>query len=220
MCDIPCRSLLHEAAHGTNSSWCTICKVEHCCGLPTGHVVACPQVIWLRLPKMIRMYRMLRFYRQLQQSTRRPSVISGIVRFIPLILFLTHISACIWWYIGTIRMPIAELKSGDPSVKWEEDHGIHEVPVWVNFYSGLGVYELWPDSVGIWKQYVFSMYWTSSTLSCASLVGTATPKNPVEILFTIWYAPSVCASVPCFVIVQCPHGKLGRASFGCRCRRL
>jgi hypothetical protein len=39
--------------------------------------------------------------------------------------------------------------------------------------------------VPIAKQYVFSMYWMASTLSTASLVGLTTPKNEIEILFTI-----------------------------------
>jgi hypothetical protein len=128
-------------------------------------------------------------------------MIIGIVRFIPLILCLTHISACIWWYIGTVNLSHEQLMSHpDPTVKWEDIHGDDETSVWVHFYSGLGVFELWPDSVAVWKQYIFSIYWTSSTLSCASLVGSATPKNAVEIIFTIWYALSLlCASLLSFV---------------------
>lgn len=133
------------------------------------------QVAWLRLPKMIRMYRILRFYKQLQQSSRRPSVVSGIVRFIPLILCLTHISACVWWYIGTVTIDHAAFS---PELHPEKEvapnelqpHDDDEPPLWVHYYSGLGVFELWPDDVAIWKQYIFRCVLalcTGELVSCA-----------------------------------------------------
>lgn len=54
--------------------------------------------------------------------------------------------------------------------------------------AGLGVSEIWPDSVAFWKQYLFSFYWASSALSGASLVGNTTPKNNAELLFAVWCA--------------------------------
>ena len=59
---------------------------------------------------------------------------------------------------------------------------------WVYYYQGLRHGSIWADSVPINKQYLVAFYWSASTLSCSSLVGDATPKNAVEIVFTIWYA--------------------------------
>ena len=127
---------------------------------------------------MIRMYRILRFYKQLQQSSRRPSVVSGIVRFIPLILCLTHISACIWWYIGTVTIDRAAYtpeQHADALIAANplQPHGAGEPPLWVHYYSGLGVFELWPDTVAIWKQYLFRcgaiVYTSVSVFATSSL---------------------------------------------------
>lgn len=131
-------------------------------------------VSWLRLPKMLRIYRMLRLYRELGKSVARTSVSMGILRLMPLILGLTHIYGCIWWYIGTVGRDLSHSQIDDPSGSW------------IYYYSGLGEAQLWIDSVPIIKQYIFSCYWAASTLSTASLVGDATPKNIGEIIFTIW----------------------------------
>lgn len=94
---------------------------------------------------------------------------------------MTHIYACVWWYIGTV---------GQPSTLDEYEHmfeGREEWPAhWVYFYVGLGTQELWPNSVAIRKQYLMSFYWMASTLSTSALVGDTTPKNAIEITWTIW----------------------------------
>eukprot|EP00892_Ulva_mutabilis_P004198 jgi/Ulvmu1/214/UM001_0218.1 len=129
-------------------------------------------VSWLRLPKMLRIYRMLRLYKEMGRSVAPTSVSMGILRLMPLILGLTHIYGCIWWYIGTVGRELsASEQTGDS---------------WIYYYSGLGHANLWDNSVSITRQYMFSCYWASSTLSTASLVGHATPKNAAEIVFTIW----------------------------------
>jgi potassium channel len=135
---------------------------------------------WLRLPKMLRIYRLFRLYQKFQKSVAQASVTVGVLRLIPLILSLTHVYACIWWYIGTVGQPhtledLVALGS------------LNSLPkTWVFFYSGLGELHMWTDSVSIVKQYIFSFYWMASTLSTSSLVGNTTPKNATEVLFTIW----------------------------------
>lgn len=131
-------------------------------------------VSWLRLPKMLRIYRMLRLYKEIGRSMKRTHVAMGILRMMPLILGLTHLYGCIWWYIGTVGRNLSSSKSTG------------EADSWIYYYSGLGEVNLWDDQVSITKQYIFSCYWASSTLSTASLVGETTPKNKAEILFTIW----------------------------------
>lgn len=131
-------------------------------------------VSWLRLPKMLRIYRMLRLYRELGRAVARTSVPMGILRLMPLILGLTHLYGCIWWYIGTVGRELHLEDTDEPQDSW------------IYYYAGLGEPHIWMDGVLISKQYIFSCYWAASTLSTASLVGNATPKNMAEIIFTIW----------------------------------
>jgi Ion transport protein len=132
---------------------------------------------------VVQVYRMFRYYSDLQKSTSRTSVVMGILRLMPLILVLTHIYACIWWYIGTVGQPSTVAAYNDLI---GDDAG---TPAhWIYFYSGLGVQDLWPNDVAIGKQYIMSFYWMASTLSTSSLVGQTTPKNQTEIIFTIWCA--------------------------------
>lgn len=103
-------------------------------------------------------------------------------------------AAGLWWYIGTVRQP----HTIDEYVA-RYGEGYTGVPSsWVYYYQGLEYGSIWADSVPINKQYLVAFYWSASTLSCSSLVGDATPKNAVEILFTIWCA--LPASLPSVVL--------------------
>jgi hypothetical protein len=102
------------------------------------------------------------------------------------------VHAGIWWYIGTVRHPHT-LEAHIKRMGTEDD-----VPnSWIYFYSGLEVENIWEDSVAISKQILFSCYWAASTLSTNSLVGNATPKNALEILFTIWCAVRLSVLCSC-----------------------
>eukprot|EP00892_Ulva_mutabilis_P004253 jgi/Ulvmu1/219/UM001_0223.1 len=129
---------------------------------------------WLRLPKMLRIYRMLQLYRQMGRSVAHTSISMRILQLLPLILGLTHVYGCIWWYIGTAGRALAYTDNIDLTGSW------------IYYYSGLGDQHVWSSDVPILKQYILSCYWAASTLSTAALVGDATPKNIAEMLFTIW----------------------------------
>lgn len=97
-----------------------------------------PHASWLRLPKMLRIYRMLALYRAMRESFTTTSVSAVILRLLPLILGVTHVYGCIWWYIGTYDQPryleaLQELEDTPHS--------------WVFYYSGMGEEHIWPDSV-------------------------------------------------------------------------
>lgn len=129
---------------------------------------------WLRLPKMLRIYRMLQLYRQMGRSVAHTSVSKRILQLLPLVLGLTHVYGCIWWYIGTVGRRLTYT-----------DH-VDLTGSWIYYYSGLGDQYIWSTNVPIQKQYILSCYWAASTLSTAALVGDTTPKNIAELLFTIW----------------------------------
>lgn len=94
---------------------------------------------WLRLPKVLRAYRMLRVYRDFRKSVAQTSVTVGILRLMPLILGITHILGCVWWYMGTV---------GQPRTLEELDAlGGIKRGTWVFFYEGMGEAHLWSDSV-------------------------------------------------------------------------
>lgn len=149
--------------------------------LPYSHLVSLNGSVnygyasWLRLPKMLRMYRLLRWYKQLSRSIERTSTIMGILRLMPLLLGLTHLYGCIWWYIGTVGRSLSSAAPPD-----------RQLDSWIYYYSGMGEAQIWNDAVPITKQYIFSCYWAASTLSTASLVGDATPKSMPEVAWSIW----------------------------------
>lgn len=95
---------------------------------------------WLRLPKMLRIYRMFDLYRAMRESLAATSVPTVILRLLPLVLGLTHVYACIIWYIGTYGQPrsLEELQALD----------LDDTPhAWVFYYSGMGEEYIWPDYV-------------------------------------------------------------------------
>lgn len=88
---------------------------------------------------MLRIYRLVSVYRHVRKSVAQTSVTVGILRLMPLILGITHIYGCIWWYLGTV---------GQPHTQEEMDArgGAHR-STWVYFYEGLGEAHLWSDKV-------------------------------------------------------------------------
>jgi hypothetical protein len=56
---------------------------------------------------------------------------------------------------------------------------------WVVHYAGLGHATMIDNDTPMLSQYYFSFYWVASTLSTASRVGFSTPKNTIEVVFTI-----------------------------------
>lgn len=104
-----------------------------------------------------------------------------------------QIYACAWWYIGTVNHPnsVAALQGvpfdqPDLAEMLFDEQPLNERPAsWIFFYSGLQTKHLWTRTVSIGKQYLFSFYWSASTLSTNSLVGMATPKNAPEVWFAI-----------------------------------
>lgn len=94
---------------------------------------------WLRLPKMLRIYRMVRVFRDLRKSVAHTSVTVGILRLMPLILGITHLYGCIWWYMGTVGQPHTE-------EEFDAVGGIRRA-TWVYFYEGMGEAHLWSDRV-------------------------------------------------------------------------
>lgn len=129
---------------------------------------------WLRLPKMMRIYRVLQLYKEMGRSVAHTRVSMRILQLLPLILGLTHLYGCIWWYIGTVGRVLSYTENVDLTGSW------------IYYYSGLGNQYVWSTGVPIQKQYILSCYWAASTLSTAALVGDATPKNIGELVFTIW----------------------------------
>lgn len=128
---------------------------------------------WLRLPKMLRIYRMLELYKRMGDSVSVVSVSVRILQLLPLILCLTHLFGCAWWYIGTVGRA------------QEYSEALRLRGSWIYYYSGLGYEHVWSSDVPVLKQYILSFYWAASTLSAAGLVGDMTPKNMVEMLATI-----------------------------------
>lgn len=103
----------------------------------------------------------------------------------------THIqaSAGIWWYVGTVHQPHTWQQYGE----LVDPNGMPP-PSWVYHYSGLGHASIWADAVAIGKQYLFSFYWSASTLSASALVGDTTPKNIAEVVVTVGCAAAGSSS--------------------------
>lgn len=74
------------------------------------------------------------------------------------------------WYLGSRHLVVTD------------DGVVHS---WLRYYSGLGEDAIWHEAAPIMKQYLLAFYWMASTLSASSLVGRTTPKNAVELMFTI-----------------------------------
>jgi hypothetical protein len=132
---------------------------------------------WIRVPRAaaIYMFWFRRKKKRSKQAATKPGsgMLLSIFALLIGIVAITHYFACIWWVIGTKYLD--RVDPGDVDL-----HVFH----WVLYYHGLGVYDLLESGVSIGKQYFFSYYWVACTMSTASRVGVATPKNVEEILFT------------------------------------
>jgi Ion transport protein len=135
---------------------------------------------WLRLPRLIAPYALMRKRGIHSSSQKTDSMLIAILRLLSLTALVTHFYACVWWLIGTQHLAATEFTIEQLPEPYTSE-GSH----WVFYYSGLGVEHLVGLDVHMLTQYCFSFYWVACTLSTASRVGYSTPKNEIEILFTI-----------------------------------
>ena len=190
-----------------------------------------PYVSFVRLPRMLSLYSVW-YKRGLNFSVGAESSMSvAILRLLIFTAVITHVFACVWWYIGSwhmldvrllssVLLPTATtvdsatflnasitlmpciccdscevFQTSNSSVQ-VEDHKVvgfepHDDPHekeshWIYYYDGLGrkyIADYHYAHVGI--QYLFSYYWCASTLTTAGRIGTVTPKNTAELMFTI-----------------------------------
>ena len=108
---------------------------------------------WIRLLKLLRVYR---FYAASQEtdgshSAGNTTIVVGALKLLPVVLGVSHLLACIWWYIGTA--PIV----ANPAASETGKH-------WVKFYPAFKSDAVYED-VAIYRQYFLSLYWVIASLS-------------------------------------------------------
>lgn len=114
---------------------------------------------FLRLPKMLRMHRVRRRRKASAQTSDVYATISG---FLPDLIALLHLLACVLWYVG--RRDKANGAVGT---------------AWFDFYSGMGHASLY-ETDSVVDQYILSFYWIAQTVSTTCLVGDMMPQTPGE----------------------------------------
>jgi len=127
---------------------------------------------WLRLPKMLRGPAV---WRRAARSGAASRSIGGVIvlRLFPLLLGAMHVLACALWLIG------AQAKGAlDPA------DGVAGGRAWMDAYEGLGTTDMYGTHSPLLK-YVLSLFWVSTVLSTAGLIGNMTPASLYEIAFTI-----------------------------------
>lgn len=182
---------------------------------------------WLRLPRVLSAYALSRKPGYHASARKAASMLGAIFRLLGLTALVTHFYGCVWWLIGT-----AQLASSDFVLETVPEPLTEEGSHWVFYYSGLGVENLVAPGVSIVTQYSFTFYWVACTLSTAARTGFATPKNMVEVLFTIFcmlttltfyaYVMGVCLDASALTPPPShfrAHHCCGRSGGGCSCGR-
>jgi hypothetical protein len=136
---------------------------------------------WIRLPRMYAVYATWHLRGYTFSLGSNTSMATSILRLLVITAVITHIFACIWYYIGTIHM-----------VQTYDNHflGIEPKPTedrshWVYYYEGMRYHLLVEHGVPVARQYLLAYYWCASTLTTAGRIGQVTPKNTSELVFTI-----------------------------------
>ncbi|GMH42769.1 hypothetical protein BSKO_10688 [Bryopsis sp. KO-2023] len=136
---------------------------------------------WMRIFKLLRLHRLLTWYKKKESDANADSVFARIKLLAPIIFGISHIMACVWWYIGTIHLWSTK---GDP-----EAYEIVKNKHWVNTYDGFGMDDVFLEG-NFGQQYLVSFYWITATLSTNGQIGNMYPQNLQELVFT-----SICMLV-------------------------
>eukprot|EP00854_Cymbomonas_tetramitiformis_P004787 gene4787-5854_t len=97
-------------------------------------------------------------------SAPEETVAAGMYRLLPTLMSISHILACVWWYIGD-----------------KIDVGLGSK--WIDYFEGFGTRDIRAHG-SIPEQYMLSIYWITTSLSTSGLIGDMQPKNWAEMLFT------------------------------------
>lgn len=133
-----------------------------------------------RCLKLIHLRILVVWYRAELRRGEALTLTVGIRRMVLIITGLSHILACIWWFIGVRRLSHHQegQREHEGTVERDDDANNH----WIGSYRGLGTNESW-DDINVVEQYILSFYWITATLSTNGLVGQTLPKNAGELCF-------------------------------------
>lgn len=95
----------------------------------------------------------------------------GIRKLAPVVLAISHILGCLWWYIGSVGLMDGE----DFNPKDLESH-------WIGHYPAFGTTNIL-HGASVLQQYCLSFYWASASLSTNGQIGEANPQTFNEMLF-------------------------------------
>jgi len=123
-------------------------------------------IAWMRTPKLLRFWELYESQKSSASDTKADTIEGGVRRLGPMLLLISHLLACIWWYIGAHSTNVAT-----------DGHR------WIDFYRGFGYEDIY-HSDSVIGQYLLSFYWITASLTTNGLVGNMTPKNLTEIVFT------------------------------------
>ena len=133
-----------------------------------------------RLPKMLFV---VNVFKDSREGLLNSKHIGSQVLMIVHILMLLHCGTCVFFVLGNDGP-----KDGytwyhfphDESVEWNSS-------TYKNEYSGFGYFQD-PDNATqyrVWKQYLLSFYWVTSTVTTTGIIGDMYPKNYNEVFFTM-----------------------------------
>ncbi|CAD7698633.1 unnamed protein product, partial [Ostreobium quekettii] len=125
---------------------------------------------WWQLPKLLHVRVLYRYYIKQLADVRADTLTGGLRRLFPFIIAISHVMACIWWFLGRLK-----------EQRWSEGSG-DEDPSWISHYEGLGTDNI-ASKGSLAEQYLLSFYYITVTLSANGLVGRMLPQNIWEIFF-------------------------------------
>lgn len=105
------------------------------------------------------------------QTKADASAGGGIKKLAPIVLAISHILGCLWWYIGSVQL----IDSEEYNPKDLESH-------WIGHYPAYGTTNIL-QGASVFQQYVLSFYWATASLSTNGQIGEANPQTFSEMLF-------------------------------------
>ena len=142
-----------------------------------------------RLPKMLWIWVVFSEHRHREHRTGLIHIRVGILKDVIVTLMMLHVFGCILFLLGKDGPRDQFTWWRNPDIdEFELDGKVYGKDVgWPYEYAGFGNQHD-PDSspsISVWRQYLLSVYWVTSTITTMGETGDMGPKNYVEVLFTM-----------------------------------
>ena len=142
-----------------------------------------------RLPKMLWIAVVFSEHRHRERRTGLIHIRVGFLKDVIVTLMMLHVFGCILFVLGKDGPRDQFTWWRNPDIdEFELDGEVYGKDVgWPYEYAGFGNQHD-PDSspsISVWRQYLLSVYWVTSTITTMGETGDMTPKNLAEVLFTM-----------------------------------